>query len=47
MGEADPEIVSKYFAMIEFMQKESSHHQQYISKSNDYQSYVLALKLDC
>jgi hypothetical protein len=42
----DADIVTKYFALNEFMQKELQFHQQYISNSNDYQSYILAIKLE-
>lgn len=44
--ESDSDIITKYFAVIEFMQKELQFHQQYISNSNDYQSYILAIKLE-
>lgn len=44
--ENDGDIVTKYFALIDFMQKELQYHQQYISNSNDYQSYILAIKLE-
>lgn len=43
--EGDEDILQKYFALSEFMQKELQFHQQYISNSNDYQSYILAIKL--
>jgi hypothetical protein len=48
MGERENygEIVTKYFALIDFMQKELQYHHQYISNSNDYQSYILAIKLE-
>ena len=43
--EGDEDILNKYVALNIFMQKEMQFHQQYISNSNDYQSYILAIKL--
>jgi hypothetical protein len=42
----EPDIMTKYLALNDFMQKELQFHQQYISNSNDYQSYILAIRLE-
>lgn len=46
MAETDHEIVSKYFAAMDFMQKELQFHQKYIADANDYQSYIISIKLE-
>ncbi len=42
----DEDILGKYFAIINFMQKELQFHKKYISNSNDYQSYIFEIKIE-
>lgn len=46
MLQLDEDIVGKYFAIMEFMQKENQFYQQFITNSNDYKSYSLAISLE-